>query len=97
MVSLQCGSIKIKYNISLIKLCKYDTKVEGFNSKNMDNAVKIQIIGYILLYEINARNKVYDRMHTATFDINSYHPCTWSFYDKLFSPQRLHLWNIRAY
>ena len=58
---LQCGSIQITYNICRIKSYKSDTKVEYFNPKNM---------------EIKAWNKLYDRMHTATFDVNSYCLCT---------------------
>ena len=40
-VNLQCGAIKIKYNIRRIKPCKYDTKVEDYNSINMHDAVNI--------------------------------------------------------
>ena len=61
-----------------------DTKFEDFNSKNMDDAVNIWRTSHIILYEIKAWNKVYDRMHMAKFYVNSYRPCKWSFYDKVF-------------
>ena len=70
-VNLQCGVIQIKFNIRRIKPNKPDTKVEDFNSKNLNDAVNIRITSYILLYEIKGWNKVYNRMHTATFDVNS--------------------------
>ena len=70
---------------------KLDTKVEYYNSTNMYDAVNIWITIHILLYYIKSWNKVYDQIHTATFDGNSYRPCAWSFYDKVFSSQRLHL------
>ena len=40
-VNLQCGPIKIKYNIRPIKPYKSDNKVEGSNSINMYDAVNI--------------------------------------------------------
>ena len=40
-VNLQCGAIKIKYNIRRIKPYKSDTKVEDFNSKSMSDKVNI--------------------------------------------------------
>ena len=40
-VNLQHGAIQIKYNIRCIKPYKLDTKVEYFNSKNMDDAINI--------------------------------------------------------
>ena len=40
-VNLQCGAIKIKYNISHINPYKSDTKVEDSSSKNMSDDVKI--------------------------------------------------------
>ena len=40
-VNLQCGAIQIKYNICCIRPYKLDTKVEDFNSINMDDAVNI--------------------------------------------------------
>ena len=60
------------YNIRLNKPFKYDTKVEDFNPKNMDDAVNIWITSHILLYDIKAWNKVYDLMHTVKSDVNSY-------------------------
>ena len=41
MVNLQCGLIQINYNIRRINPYKSDTKVENYNSKNMDDAVNI--------------------------------------------------------
>ena len=38
-VNLQCGAIKIRYNIRRIKPYKSDTKVEDYNSINMYDAV----------------------------------------------------------
>ena len=40
-IMLQCGAIKIKYNIHRIHPYKLDTKVEDFNPKNVDDAVNI--------------------------------------------------------
>ena len=40
-VNSQCGAIQIKYNICRIKPYKLDTKVENYNSKNMDDAVNV--------------------------------------------------------
>ena len=40
-VMLQCGAIKIKYNIHRINPYKSDTKVECFTQKNTDDPVKI--------------------------------------------------------
>ena len=40
-VNLQCGTIKIKYNIRRIKPYKSDIKVEYYNSKNMYDDVNI--------------------------------------------------------
>ena len=40
MANLQCGEIKIKHNIYRIHLYKSDTRVEAFNSINMDDAGK---------------------------------------------------------
>ena len=40
-VNLQCGTIQVEYNIRCIKPYKSDTKVEDFNSKNMDDAINI--------------------------------------------------------
>ena len=40
-VMLQYGAINISYNIRCIKPYKHDTKVEGLNPKNMDDAVNI--------------------------------------------------------
>ena len=40
-VNVQGGAIQIKYNIRSIKPYKLDTKVEYFNSINMDDAVNI--------------------------------------------------------
>ena len=42
MVNLQCGRKKIRYNVHRIKPYKSDTKVEGFNSKNVSDDVSIQ-------------------------------------------------------
>ena len=41
MVLLQCGAVKIRYNICCINPYKSDGKVEDFNPKNMDDAVNI--------------------------------------------------------
>ena len=41
MVNLQCGAIKIRYNILCIKPYKSDTKVEDYTSINMDDDVNI--------------------------------------------------------
>ena len=41
MVNLQCGAIKIKYNIRCIVPYKLDTKVEDYNSINMYEDVNI--------------------------------------------------------
>ena len=41
MVNLKCGAIQIKHNIRCIQSYKLDTKVEDFNSINMDDAVNI--------------------------------------------------------
>ena len=40
-VLLQCGVKTITYNLYRIKPYKSDTKVEHFNPKNLDDAVKI--------------------------------------------------------
>ena len=40
-VKLQCGAIKIAYNIRHIKPYKVDTKVEDYNSIHMYNSVRI--------------------------------------------------------
>ena len=40
-VMLQYGAIKITYNIRRIKPYKFDTKIECFNTKNMDDNVNI--------------------------------------------------------
>ena len=40
-VNLKCGTIKIKYNICCIKPYESDTKVEDYNSINMNDAVNI--------------------------------------------------------
>ena len=41
MVNLKCGAIQINHNICCIQPYKLDTKVEDFNSINMDDAVNI--------------------------------------------------------
>ena len=41
MANLQCGAIKIKYNICRINPYKSDTKVEDISSKNMSDDVSI--------------------------------------------------------
>ena len=40
-VNLQCGAIQIKHNTRRIETYKLDTKVEYFNSTNMDDVVNI--------------------------------------------------------
>ena len=41
MVLLKCSAIQMTYTIRNIKPYKYDTRVEDFNPKNMDDAVNI--------------------------------------------------------
>ena len=41
-VNLQCGAIKIRYNIRRIKPYKSDTKVDDYNYKNMSDNVRIK-------------------------------------------------------
>ena len=40
-LNLKCGAIRINYNIRRIYPYKLDTKVEDFNSKNMDDTINI--------------------------------------------------------
>ena len=41
IVNLQCGVVQIRYNILCIKPYKFDTKVDGFSSKNKSDDVNI--------------------------------------------------------
>ena len=48
-VKLQCGVIKITYNIRRIKPYKSDKNVEYMNPKNMCDDVNLLITSYILM------------------------------------------------
>ena len=56
-VTLQYGSIKIRYNICCIKPYKSDTNVEDMNIENMHDDFNIWFTSYIIMYYIKSWKK----------------------------------------
>ena len=72
-VPLQCGAIKIRYNISHIKSYTSDTNVEDINPEKylrLCQHMNDQLYNSVLY--IKACNKLYNQMHTETFDMDAY-------------------------